>query len=276
MRELKDLLHLDCLTVTGKTVGENLDDIERSTFFEERLGYLRNYRIPAAEIIRPRSEPFSLEGGLAILRGNLAPDGAMIKSFTIPEDMHVHVGPARVFDREVDCLEALKHHTIVPGDVIVIRYEGPRGNGMPEMYFASAVLDADPVLGQTTALITDGRYSGAMKGPCIGHVSPEAAGGGPIALVEDGDLIEINIPERKLGIVGLHAHRATEAEIARALEDRRSRWSPPPPRHTSGILSLYSRVASTASSGASLAPASSHNGTSHGTPRPSAEPVRAA
>ena len=256
MLELKDLLHLDCLTVTGKTLGENLDEIERSSFFDERLGYLRNTRIPAQEIIRPRSEPFYREGGLAILEGNIAPEGAMIKSFTIPEDMHVHVGPARVFDREVDCLEALKQHAIVPGDVIVIRYEGPRGNGMPEMYFASAVLDADPVLGQTTALITDGRYSGAMKGPCIGHVSPEAADGGPIALVKDGDLIEINIPERKLGIVGLHGHRASEEEIARVLEDRRSHWSPPPPRHTSGILSLYAQVASTASAGASLTPGS--------------------
>src|SRR5215471_15282006 len=255
MRELGDLLHLDCLTVTGKTVRENLDEIERSTFFDERLGYLRNYRIPASEIIRPRNEPFYREGGLAILHGNIAPEGAMIKSFTTPEDMHVHVGPARVFDREVDCLEALKHHMIVPGDVIVIRYEGPRGNGMPEMYFASAVLDADPVLGQSTALITDGRYSGAMKGPCIGHVSPEAADGGPIALVEDGDLIEINIPERKLALVGLQGHRMTEAEIARALSDRRSRWTPPPPRHTSGILSLYAQTASTASSGASLTPA---------------------
>jgi dihydroxy-acid dehydratase len=271
MLELKDLLHLDCITVTGKTLGENLDEIERSTFFEERLGYLHNYRIPAAEIIRPRSEPFWPEGGLAILQGNIAPEGAMIKSFTIPEDMHVHVGPARVFDRELDCLEALKQHTIMPKDVIVIRYEGPRGNGMPEMYFASAVLDADPLLGQSTALITDGRYSGAMKGPCIGHVSPEAADGGPIALVEDGDLIEINIPERKLALVGLRGHRATEAEVARALSDRRSRWSPPPPRHTSGILSVYAREASTASSGASLTPASTDIKAPSEPPRASSE-----
>jgi dihydroxy-acid dehydratase len=256
MLEIKDLLHLDCITVTGKTLGENLHDIERTTFFEERLGYIRNYRIPATEIIRPRAEPFAREGGLAILQGNIAPEGAMIKSFTVPEDMHVHVGPARVFDRELDCLEALKRHAIKPGDVMVIRYEGPRGNGMPEMYFASAVLDADPVLGQSTALVTDGRYSGAMKGPCIGHVSPEAADGGPIALVEEGDLIEINIPERKLALVGLHGHRAAESEIARALADRRAHWSPPPPRHSSGILSLYGQVATTASSGASLTPAS--------------------
>jgi dihydroxy-acid dehydratase len=276
MRALEDLLHLDCITVTGKTLGENLDDIERSTFYEERLGYLRNYRIPASEIIRPRSEPFASEGGLAILQGNIAPEGAMIKSFTVSEDMQTHVGPARVFDRELDCLEALKRHAIVPGDVMVIRYEGPRGNGMPEMYFASAVLDADPVLGQSTALITDGRYSGAMKGPCIGHVSPEAADGGPIALVEEGDLIEINIPERKLALVGLHGHRATEAEIRAALEDRRARWTAPPPRHTSGILSLYAQVAGTASSGASLTPTSGNFQTQTPAEAPAAQPVTAA
>jgi dihydroxy-acid dehydratase len=273
MLELKDLLHLDCLTVTGKTLAENLDEIERSTFFDERLGYLRNFRMPATEIIRPRSDPFCPEGGLAILRGNIAPEGAMIKSFTIPADMHVHVGPARVFDRELDCLDALKHHRIVPGDVMVIRYEGPRGNGMPEMYFASAVLDADPVLSQTTALVTDGRYSGAMKGPCIGHVSPEAADGGPIALVEEGDLVEIDIPGRKLGLVGVHGQRAAEADIARVLEDRRSRWSPPPPRHTAGILSLYGQVATTSSSGACLTPVSTPGSTA---PRGSDHHVTAA
>jgi len=267
MLALKDLLHLDCITVTGKTLGENLDEIERSTFFEERLGYLNNHRIPASEIIRPRADPFWREGGLSILRGNIAPEGAMIKSFTVPEDMHVHVGRARVFDREIDCLDALKHHTIVPGDVIVIRYEGPRANGMPEMYFASAVLDADPVLGQTTALVTDGRYSGAMKGPCIGHVSPEAALGGPIALVEDGDLVEIDIPDRRLALVGLHGRRATEAEIAQALTDRRARWRPPPPRHDDGILALYARVATTASSGAALTPSGADGEEPAGPPR---------
>ncbi len=257
MLELRDLLHLDCMTVTGKTLGENLDEIARSHYFEERLGYLENYRIPRTEIIRPRAEPFLGTDGLAILRGNIAPEGAMVKAFTVPPDMHVHVGPARVFDRETDCLEALKRHEIVPGDVMVIRYEGPRANGMPEMYFASAVLDADPVLGQSTALVTDGRYSGAMKGPSIGHVSPEAADGGPIALVEDGDLIEIDIPDRKLGLVGLHGRTANEDEIARALAERRARWSPPPPRHTSGILGLFSRVATSAAHGGALTPAAS-------------------
>jgi phosphoglycerate dehydrogenase-like enzyme len=254
MMEISDLLHLDCLTVTGKTVGENLELIRHSFFFEERLGYLRNYNIAPTEIIRPRAEPFGTEGGIAILRGNIAPDGAMIKAFTVPDEMHVHTGPARVFDSEQACLDALRRTAIKAGDVMVIRYEGPRANGMPEMYFASAVLSADPVLGHTTALVTDGRYSGAMKGPSIGHVSPEAADGGPIALVEDGDLIEIDIPGRKLAMVGIHGRRASRDDIARELAARRSRWTPPPSRHERGILGLYARVATDATSGGELTP----------------------
>ncbi|HEX8796041.1 MAG TPA: dihydroxy-acid dehydratase [Polyangiaceae bacterium] len=252
MLELRDLLHLDCVTVTGRTVGQNLDDIARSHFFDERLGYLHNFKIPASEIIRPLSDPFVAEGGVAILRGNIAPGGAMIKAFSVPDEMHVHVGPARVFDDEQDCLEALRRGAITPGDVMVIRYEGPRANGMPEMYFASAVLAADPVLSHTTALVTDGRYSGAMKGPSIGHVSPEALEGGPIAFIEEGDLIEINIPERKLAMVGLHGQQAIESDVARALAERRAGWTPPPPRHTTGILSLFARVATSASEGAAM------------------------
>jgi dihydroxy-acid dehydratase len=269
MLEIRDLLHLDCLTVTGKTLGENLDEIESSHFFEERLGYLRNYKISPTEIIRPRNEAFGEEGGVAILRGNVAPDGAMIKSFTVPREMHHHTGPARVFDTEPACLDALRRGTIQPGDVMVIRYEGPRANGMPEMYFASAVLAADPVLGHTTALVTDGRYSGAMRGPSIGHVAPEALDGGPIALLEDGDLIEISIPDRRLAMVGIAGKRATEPEIDRVLAERRARWKPPPSKHEKGILSLFARVATSASEGASLTPPTKH-------PRPSPEPARVA
>jgi dihydroxy-acid dehydratase len=261
MLELRELLHLDCITVTGKTVGENLDELAHSHFFAERLGYLHNFKIPPSEIIRPLSDPFVAEGGVAVLRGNIAPDGSMIKAFTVPEEMHVHVGPARVFDDEPACLEALRQNAIKPGDVMVIRYEGPRANGMPEMYFASAVLSADPVLSHTTALVTDGRYSGAMKGPSIGHVSPEALDGGPIALVEEGDLIEINIPQRKLALVGLEGRRALESDVARVLAERRARWTPPPPKHTTGILSLFARVATSASDGAAMtAPVDHHPG----------------
>ncbi|MBO0684361.1 MAG: dihydroxy-acid dehydratase [Candidatus Dormibacteraeota bacterium] len=253
MLQLRDLLHLDCLTVTGRTLGENLEEIEQSPFFfAERLGYLRNVRVSRDEVIRPRSDPFSEGGGLAILRGNLAPEGAMVKTYSVPGEMHVHVGPARIFDYEEQAVEALVHRRLSPGDVIVIRYEGPRANGMPEMYYASTILSSDPVLNTTTALVTDGRYSGAMQGPCVGHVTPEALEGGPIALVEDGDLIELNIPERRLSVVGVKGKRLPAGEMDRVLSERRRHWSPPASRHSKGILALYERVARGASDGGSI------------------------
>lgn len=253
MLELRDLLHLDCITVTGNTLGENLEEVEHDPFFmRERLGYLRNLRIDPHEIIRPRSDPFGTGGGLAILRGNLAPDGAMVKTFSVPDEMQVHVGPARVFEDEPDAVNALIERRIAPGDVIVIRYEGPHANGMPEMYFAAAILSSDPELNRTTALVTDGRYSGAMSGPCVGHVAPEALDGGPIALVEENDLIELHVPQRRLAIVGIAGEARAEHEVTETLARRRARWKPRPPRHTRGILSLYERIASDASHGASL------------------------
>lgn len=252
MLELRDMLHLDCLTVTGKTLGENLEEIERSRFFAERIGYLHNVKVSRREVLRPRVDPFGPDGGVAVLRGNLAPDGAVIKTFAVPKEMHVHVGPARVFDSEEAALDALRERKIAPGDVVVIRYEGPRANGMPEMYFASTILAADPTLNTTTALVTDGRFSGAMKGPCVGHITPEALDGGPIALVEEHDLIEICVPERRLAIVGIQGQRLPAEEVAQALAERRAHWSPPPPRHGSGILSLFARVARGASEGASM------------------------
>jgi dihydroxy-acid dehydratase len=253
MLELRDLLHLDCLTVTGKTLGENLEEVERDMFFmRERLGYLRNVKVRRDEIIRPRDEPFATDGGIAILRGNIAPGGAMVKTFSVPEEMHVHTGPARVFEDEPEAIDALIERRITPGDVIVIRYEGPHANGMPEMYFAAAILSADPELNHTTAIVTDGRYSGAMRGPCIGHVAPEALDGGPIALIEENDLIELDVPDRRLAVVGVDGEPRSEDEMTEILADRRARWSPRPPRHSQGILALYERIASDASHGASL------------------------
>jgi dihydroxy-acid dehydratase len=253
MLELREMLHLGCLTVTGKTLGENLEEIEQSPFFfAERRGYLNNVKVDRDEIIRPRSDPFGTDGGVAVLYGNLAPGGAMIKTFSVPEEMHVHTGPARVFEFEEEAIHALVKRQISPGDVLVIRYEGPRANGMPEMYYAAAILSADRVLNTTTAIVTDGRYSGAMKGPCIGHVAPEALDGGPIALVEENDLIEINAPERRLAIVGIKGEHRPADEVEAILAKRRSIWKPPQPRHASGILSLYSRVAGDTSLGASL------------------------
>jgi len=252
MLELRDQLHLDCLTITGKTLGENLTDIERSGFFAETRGYLNNVKVARQEIIRPRTDPYGPDGGIAVLRGNLAPGGAVVKYFSVPPEMHVHVGPARVFDFEDAAVEALLAREVKPGDVVVIRYEGPRANGMPEMYFATAIIAADPALSHTTAVVTDGRFSGAAKGPAVGHVTPEALDGGSIALIEDGDLIEIHIPERRLALVGVDGQRLTADQITQLLAERRSRWTAPAPRHTNGILSLYSRVARGADAGGSL------------------------
>jgi dihydroxy-acid dehydratase len=252
MLELRDMLHLDCLTVTGKTLGENLTEIENSRFFAERYGYLNNFKIQKEEIIRPRQEPFATDGGVAVLRGNLAPEGAMIKAFSVPQEMHVHIGPARIFDFEPPAIEALTRREITPGDVVVIRYEGPRANGMPEMYFASTIISSDHTLNTTTALVTDGRYSGAMRGPCVGHVTPEAIDGGPIALIEEDDLIEINIPERRLAVVGVKGERLPEEQVEAELAERRRHWTPQPPRHSKGILALYARVARGSSDGASI------------------------
>ncbi len=253
MLELRDMLHLDVLTVTGKTLGANLEEISASPFFmAERLGYLRNVKVERDEIIRPRADPFATDGGVAVLYGNLAPEGSMIKTFSVPKEMHVHTGPARVFDFEEEAVHALVERRVTPGDVLVIRYEGPRANGMPEMYYAAAILSADPVLNVSTAIVTDGRYSGAMRGPCIGHVAPEALEGGPIGLVEDGDLISIDVPKRRLDVVGVAGESREPSEIDEVLAERKRIWRPPSPRHDTGILSLYSRVARSAGEGASI------------------------
>ena len=253
MLEIRDLLHLDCLTGTGKTLGENLEEIERGSFFHETRGYLGNVKVPVREIIRPRDDPFGPEGGIAVLRGNLAPGGAVVKHFSVPREMHVHTGPARVFDTEDAAVQALLDRAIKPGDLVVIRYEGPRANGMPEMYYATAIIAASPELTATCAIVTNGRYSGAAKGPAVGHVTPEALDGGPIALVEEGDLLEINVPERRLAVVGTREGPLSPEAVNALLAERRARWSPPPPRHRRGILSLYARAAASTSEGAYLA-----------------------
>jgi dihydroxy-acid dehydratase len=253
MLELGDLLNLECLTVTGKTLGENLQDIQRTGFFAETRGYLNNVKVARNEVLRSRDVPFGPEGGVAVLRGNLAPRGAVVKYFSVPDEMHVHTGPARVFDNEDSAVEALLARKIEPGDVIVIRYEGPRANGMPEMYYATTIIAADPALMATTAIVTDGRFSGAAKGPAVGHVTPEALDGGPIALVEEGDLIEIHIPERRLAVVGVGRQSVSAERVHEILAERRARWTPPPARHTSGILALYGRVAGGSDVGAALA-----------------------
>ncbi len=222
----KGLLNLDCITVTGKTVGENIKDCVNKN----------------PEVIRPVENPYSQTGGIAILKGNLAPDTAVVKRSAVVEEMMVHEGPARVFDCEEDAIAAIKGGKIVAGDVVVIRYEGPKGGpGMREMLNPTSAI-AGMGLGSSVALITDGRFSGASRGASIGHVSPEAAVGGPIALVEEGDRIQIDIPNNKLDL------KVSEEE----LERRRAAWKPREPRVTSGYLARYASMVTSGNRGAVL------------------------
>ena len=228
MNELnkKGLLHTECMTVTGKTVGENIKDCVNLN----------------PEVIRPIDNPYSTTGGLAVLRGNLAPDGSVVKRSAVVAEMMVHEGPARVFDCEEDAIAAIKGGKIVEGDVVVIRYEGPKGGpGMREMLNPTSAI-AGMGLGSSVALITDGRFSGASRGASIGHVSPEAAVGGPIALVEEGDIISINIPELKLEL------KVSDEEMAA----RKAKWQPREPKVTTGYLARYAAMVTSGNRGAIL------------------------
>lgn len=228
MNELnkKGLLHTECMTVTGKTVGENIKDCVNLN----------------PEVIRPIDNPYSQTGGLAVLKGNLAPDGGVVKRSAVVEEMMVHEGPARVFDCEEDAIAAIKGGKIIEGDVVVIRYEGPKGGpGMREMLNPTSAI-AGMGLGSSVALITDGRFSGASRGASIGHVSPEAAVGGPIALVEEGDIISINIPELKLEI------KVSDEEM----QARKAKWQPREPKVTTGYLARYAAMVTSGNRGAIL------------------------
>jgi dihydroxy-acid dehydratase len=249
--ELQDLLDLDVLTVTGKSLGANLEQLESDGFFKRGEGYLANYSIPREDVIYPLGKSSSF-GSIAVLTGNLAPEGAVVKFSAVPTDMLVHEGPARVFDNEEDALDAVVHDRIEPGSVIILRYEGPRGCGMPEILSTTEALVTNPAL-EHTAIITDGRFSGATRGPCIGHVSPEAVAGGPIALVEDGDMILIDIPARSLDIVGCQKQRMESEAVEGLLAERKKNWTPAVRKHPPGILKRYSNQAVSAIKGAYLA-----------------------
>lgn len=226
MNELAELnlLNLNCMTVTGKTIGENIKGCENKN----------------PEVIRPLDNPYSTTGGLAVLKGNLAPEGSVVKRSAVAPEMMVHEGPARVFDCEEDAIDAIKGGKIVAGDVVVIRYEGPKGGpGMREMLNPTSAI-AGMGLGSTVALITDGRFSGASRGASIGHVSPEAAVGGPIAFVEEGDTIKINIPEMKL-----------ELDVPQdVLDKRKEQWQPREPKVTEGYLARYAQMVTSGAKGA--------------------------
>ena len=222
----KGLLHTECMTVTGKTVGENIEGAVN-----------KNHNV-----IRPIDNPYSETGGLAVLKGNLAPDGSVVKRSAVVDEMLVHEGPARVFDCEEDAIAAIKGGKIVEGDVVVIRYVGPKGGpGMPEMLNPTSAI-AGMGLGSSVALITDGRFSGASRGASIGHVSPEAAVGGPIAFVEEGDIIKIDIP-------GLKIELDVPDEV---LEERKKNWQPREPKITTGYLARYASMVTSGNRGAVL------------------------
>ena len=228
MNELRELglLHEDCMTVTGNTIGENIKDCENKN----------------PQVIRPLDNPYSKTGGLAVLKGNLAPDGSVVKRSAVVDEMMVHKGPARVFECEEDAIVAIKGGKIIPGDVVVIRYEGPKGGpGMREMLNPTSAI-AGMGLGSSVALITDGRFSGASRGASIGHISPEAAVGGPIALIEEGDIIAIDIPANTINV------KVSDEELAA----RREKWAPREPKVKTGYLARYASMVTSADKGAIL------------------------
>ena len=200
MEEIKSMLHLDVMTVTGKTLGENLEELKTNGFYEKCGKYLKKWNLKREDIIRSFDKPFGTDGSIAILKGNLAEEGAVVKHTAVPKEMFQAVLKARPFDCEEDAIHAVLTHQIRPGDAVIIRYEGPKGSGMPEMFYTTEAIASDKELGASIALLTDGRFSGASKGPAIGHISPEAAAGGPIAAVEEGDRIIIDIPNRRLDL----------------------------------------------------------------------------
>ncbi len=258
MEEIKEHLHLDVMTVTGKTLGENLEELKQNGFYERCEKWLGQFneryhtKITRQDIIRPYDKAIGTEGSIAVLKGNLAPEGAVIKHTACPKEMFKAVLRARTFDSEEECLDAVLHHKVQKGDAVFIRYEGPKGSGMPEMFYTSEAISSDKELGRSIALITDGRFSGASTGPVIGHCSPEAADGGPIALVEDGDLIEIDVEARKLNIIGTAGVRMTPQEVDKVLKKRRLAWKPKEPKYKKGVLRLFREHAASPMKGAYL------------------------
>lgn len=258
MEEIKEHLHLDVMTVTGKTLGENLEELKQNGFYERCDRWLQAFNkrcgvsLSKEDIIRPYEKALGTDGSIAVLRGNLAPEGAVIKHTACPKEMFKAVLRARPFDSEEECLDAVLKHKVQKGDAVFIRYEGPKGSGMPEMFYTSEAISSDKDLGRSIALITDGRFSGASTGPVIGHCSPEAAEGGPIALVEEGDLIEIDVMARKLDIVGVQGERRSPEEIEEILAERKKDWRPREKKYKRGVLRLFSEHAASPMKGAYL------------------------
>ena len=252
MEEIKDHLHLDVMTVTGKTLGENLEELKRNGYYEKCQKYLDKIGLKKEDIIRPYDKAIGNDGTIAILRGNLAPDGAVIKHSACPKEMMYAILKARPFDSEEEAIDAIIQKKIHPGDAVFIRYEGPKGSGMPEMFYTGEAISSDPELSKSIALITDGRFSGASKGPVIGHVSPEASEGGPIALVEENDLIKIDVYNRVLEIVGVDGKECSKEKMQQILEERKEKWQPKESKYKDGILSIYTKLATSPMNGGKM------------------------
>ncbi|WP_367568088.1 dihydroxy-acid dehydratase [Lacrimispora sp.] len=256
MEEIKDMLHLDVMTVTGKTLGENLEELKKNGFYKHcdeilsEKGKEIGREIKRTEIIRDFSQAIGVDGSIAILRGNLAPEGAVIKHTACPKNMFQARLNAKPFDSEEEAIDAIFKGRIKPGDAVFIRYEGPKGSGMPEMFYTGEAICSDPELAASVALITDGRFSGASRGPIVGHVSPEAAAGGPIALVEEGDIIELDIETRKLNIIGVKGIEKTPEEMEDILEERKKHLKEFKSKYTRGLLKLYTQHATSPMKGA--------------------------
>jgi dihydroxy-acid dehydratase len=243
MEEIKSMLHLDVMTVTGKTLGENLELLKINGYYEKCNKYIENIGLQRTDVIRSFDNAIGTNGTIAILKGNLAPEGAVIKHSAVPKEMLSAVLKAKPFDCEEEAISAILNKKIHPGDAVIIRYEGPKGSGMPEMFYTTEAIASDNELSNSIALITDGRFSGASKGPAIGHVSPEAAEGGPIALIEENDLIRIDVEGRLLEIIGINNEEITKEAMTEILEQRKQNWKPKPKKYTSGVLSIYSQHA---------------------------------
>ncbi|EMS72322.1 dihydroxy-acid dehydratase [Ruminiclostridium cellobioparum] len=246
---LREYLNLEVMTVTGKTLGENLEDLQRDNFFKRYLGYLSNYGLKREDVIIPVNESKE-KGSIAVLKGNIAPEGSIVKYAACAEGLRKHKGPARVYNSEEAAYGAVVNNEINPGEIIVIRYEGPRGSGMPEMLMTTEAIVCDRRLNGTVSLVTDGRFSGATRGAAIGHVSPEAAAGGPLALIETGDIIEYDIENRSLNVVGIDGQEIALEEVEKVFCRRKLKKKVLPPPARKGLLKRYTENALSAMEGA--------------------------
>lgn len=246
---LREYLNLEVLTVTGKTLGENLEDLQRDNFFNRYLGYLSNYGLKREDVIIPLKDAKET-GSIAVLKGNIAPEGSIVKYSACAEGMRKHKGPARVYNSEEAAYGAVVNNEINPGEIIVICYEGPRGSGMPEMLMTTEAIVCDRRLNGTVSLVTDGRFSGATRGAAIGHVSPEAAAGGPLALIETGDIIEYDIESRSLNVVGIDGQEIALEEVDKVFCRRKLKKKVFPAPARKGLLKRYTENALSAMEGA--------------------------